>query len=209
MRQSLFSLKMKIFEEELLEPLARFIRFKEGLKFITKDKKVILVDIGCGPELRFYKFAIKNGIIFKKYIGIDPLISNRLIKKFQNDKQITLIKNKLNNSFPVILNNVDYVVGFATLEHFTNPNLVLKNSLRALKIGGKVIFTTPSKRSKFILEFLSFKLGLISKREIEEHQNYFGKNTLIKIVNDCDKNAKVFHKYFELGMNNLLVITKK
>lgn len=35
---------MKIIDEELLEPTARFFRFKDGLKYIKKTRPIVLCD---------------------------------------------------------------------------------------------------------------------------------------------------------------------
>ena len=60
-----------IHNEPFLEPLARVFRFKKGIAEISNDKSIILVDIGCGPELRFYYFAKKHNVkIIKRNIII-------------------------------------------------------------------------------------------------------------------------------------------
>lgn len=191
-------------DEERLEPVARWFRFKEGLREISKEKPITIMDLGCGPKIRFYHFANKNGIKIKKYIGIDPLI-----KINSKDPQIKLIKSPINKKINLTSNSLDYIVGFAVLEHVDNPDYVLKECLRILKKGGKLILSTPTPRAKGVLEFLSFKLNLISPREIREHKNYFDKKILTSLVKSTYKNkTAIRHKYFELGMNNLLVVTK-
>lgn len=191
-------------KEPLFEPLARKIRFNKGLKYIDKTKPISLADLGAGPKLRFYFFSKQKGIKYKKYIAIDPLIQKQSVKI---NKKIKLIKSPLISKIPCPKNSLDYVVSFAVLEHLDKPEHILQESVRILKPGGKAIFTTPTYMAKSILEFLSFKLNLISKREILEHKNYFNKSKLIQLLN---KNffANINHQYFELGLNNLFVITK-
>lgn len=190
-------------EEELLEPVARQFRYRTGIKYIPKNKPVIIVDLGCGPKARFYKYATKKGVKIKKYIGIDPLIKSNLFT--QNN--IVIYKSSLNEKVPLPKGNADFVVGFAFLEHINNPEIIINDGLRVLKKGGRAIFTAPTPKAKKILEFLSFKLGLISKREIAEHKNYFTKDSLIELINDKN-NYKVIHSYFELGLNNIFVLEK-
>ena len=43
--------------------------------------------------------------------------------------------------------------------------------------------TTPSKKAKPLLEFLSFRLGVINKEDILEHKNYFDPNEIKIHVN--------------------------
>lgn len=195
------------FEEELLEPIARYFRFKQGLDHVDNKKRIVLADLGCGPKMRFCNYAVKNNIHFSKYIGIDPLLADSVIKKNQNNKKnILLINAPLKKEIPLKNNSVDYVTGFAFIEHIKNPTQILNDSLRILKPGGKAIFTTPSARAKSVLEFLSFGLGLISKAGVREHKNYFEKNDLIGMVKT--KGSFTYHKYFEPGFNNLFVIEK-
>ena len=194
--------------EELLEPFARLFRFKKSLDYISKSIPITVVDLGCGPEIRFYKFLIKNSVIINKYIGVDPLIDNSVISKYKGNNKVVLIKNPLTKSIPLDSNSVDLVVGFAFLEHVDNPEKILKDSYRLLKINSTAIYTTPTIPAKKVLEFLAYKLNLISKREIREHKNYFSKQSLIELLKSFKKNIIITHKYFEFGLNNLLFFKK-
>ncbi|SRR5260221_1271032 len=194
-------------EEEPLEPVARFFRFTNGQKFINKKNNFIIADLGCGPKIRFYKFLIDQGFNPKRYIAIDPLIQPSAIAKLSSSKKIIIKKSSLKKEVPLKNNSVDYVVGFAFLEHIDHPEKIINDAIRVIKKGGKVIFTIPSFKAKWILEFLSFKLGLISKREIAEHKNYFDKEKLISMIKN-KKDLKIYHSYFEAGLNNVLVIEK-
>lgn len=195
-------------KEELLEPLARLLRFKKSIDYFPKNTPITVVDLGCGPEIRFYKFLIKNGVRIKKYIGIDPLIDKNIIVNYKSNNKIMLIKNPLTKSVPIDSNSIDLVVGFAFLEHINNPRLLTKESYRILKKNGITLYTTPTISAKKILEFLAFKLNLISKREINEHKNYFSKKTLFELLTNFRKNIIVTHKYFEFGLNNLIYFKK-
>jgi len=200
---------MKIFEEEFLEPFLRQFRFKQAIKYIKKNKPLILLDLGCGPKIPFYFFAKKNKVMFKKYIAIDPLINKKLINFVRGDN-ILILNQSLIKKIPFPSLSVDYIVAFAFLEHIENPDDIIREALRILKPGGKIILTTPTPKAKKILEFLSFKLKLVSPREIAEHKNYFTKEDLLSLIPKNKKlHLKIIHHYFEFGLNNLLVIIKK
>jgi len=192
-------------EEALLEPLARLFRFREGTPQLIKHKPVIIVDLGCGPNTPFYFYLIQKGIKIKKYVGIDPLLSRKTIQHHNKNNTVQLIKNGLKKRIPLPSSQADYVVAFATLEHFNHPKGILDDAIRILKKGGKIILTTPTFRAKPLLEFLE-KIGLLSSREIHEHKRYFDKNSLRRII--VSKNVRVDHRYFEMGLNNLLIIEK-
>lgn len=196
---------MKLLKEELFEPIFRYLRFKAALPYFKRSKPITLLDLGCGRQISFYYFARKKGITFREYIGIDPLLSEDILRKNKNKKPIKLIKKSLKNKLPLKNNQVDYVVGFAFLEHIDNPDKILAESIRVLKNKGRAIFTTPTPKAKGVLEFLA-KMNLVSKREIEEHKNYFSKDKLLKFAGE--KNVKTTFSYFEFGFNSLLIIKK-
>ncbi len=194
--------------EESLEPLTRYFRFRKGITEISKSKPIRLIDLGCGPNISFYRYAKKRGINFHQYIGIDPRINLDTINGLKNNKEVKLIKKSLKESIPLSEGSVDYVVGFAFLEHVDCPKAILNESLKILKKNGKLIFTIPSIKAKKILEFLAFKLNLISKREIKEHKNYLDKKTMKNLINGLKYKTKFFHQYFEFKLNNFLVLEK-
>lgn len=199
---------MAFLREPLLEPVARWLRFKKGLQHVPRDRPLVILDIGCGPEPRFYHFA-KNKIQIKKYIGIDPHLSESIINQYKNDKNVDLIASKVNSVLPFSDSSVDIIVAFAVLEHLNNPKKVISECVRILKKGGKAVFTTPTPRAKKILEFLSYRLNVISKEEIDEHNFYYDKEKLENLISKKDQiNIKISHQYFEFGLNNIFVIKK-
>lgn len=199
---------MKIPDENILEPIIRYFRYRESIKYINKNKPVVIVDLGCGYEIGFYEYAIKHGIIFKQYIGIDPLINKMIIKKYKNNPTIKLIQNPINETILLNSKTVDYVIGLAFLEHLDNPQNMLPDIIRILKKEGLAIFTTPTKKARGILEFLSFKVGIISKSLMEEHKNYFNREEILDLLRPYQSKIEFTHKYFELDYNNLILIKK-
>ena len=199
---------MPLFEEELLDPLPRAFRFIKAFKELPKGVSLSIADLGCGPKIRAYYAMKKAHINISKYYGIDPLISHEVIKEFASNPKVTLVPRSFDTKIPLENSSVDFIVCLAVLEHIDNPKLILQDMLRVLKSGGKAIITTPTPSAKHILEFMSYKLGIFSRREIEEHQNYFLKEDLISMLKN-QKNINITHSYFELGLNNLLVVEKK
>ncbi|MBI3366558.1 hypothetical protein HY041_02950, partial [Candidatus Roizmanbacteria bacterium] len=112
---------MSFLHEPLFEPVARNLRFQKGIKEISRKKPIIMVDLGCGPKIRFYHFAKIHGIQFKKYIGIDPLLDFNLLQQYKKDKIVQLKKNQLNKKISLPSASVDYIVAFASIEHFNSP----------------------------------------------------------------------------------------
>lgn len=193
---------MPILQEELLEPIARYLRFREVVKYIDQKNNVHIADIGSGPNTPMKTYLRNNGIKISSYVAIDPLLNKR-------QKKVDIIKRPVIKRIPIKQKLKDYVIAAAFLEHIDNPKEILHEMIRITKPGGKIIITTPSPRAKTILEFLSDRLNLISRREIQEHKNYFDRGSLLKLLPKNKKSLKIYHKYFEFGLNNLLVIEKK
>jgi len=193
---------MALIDEELLEPLARLARFMTGIKYIPKKTPITLVDLGCGTKARFYFYSKKKGVKLKNYVGLDPLI------KIAKPPKARFIKKALQHKIPLPQNSAECVVGFAFIEHVKYPKDILKEIIRILKKDGVAIITTPTPKAKRLLEFLAFKSKLLSTREIDEHENYFDKKQLMQILKKEKGNVKILHKYFEFGLNNLLILRK-
>jgi len=188
-------------QEPLLEPIFRELRFgttKKSLKKILDSKKSIL-DFGCGPEAKFYSYLSDKKFKFKIYYGFDPLLKN----KNKCPKNMRLINNKQ----AIGRKKYDLVCMFAVLEHLDYPNFNFKFLTNSIKPGGYLLITTPTKMAKNVLEFLSYKLRVVSKREIAEHKHYF--NILeIKLLFKKYKLKPIESKLFEFGMNNFVLFKK-
>lgn len=180
--------------EKILEFVFRKLRERHLFNLIKNDS--IVCDLGCGSGK--FLMSVENKIA--KGIGVDRKV------KTQTNGKVIFIKGDLNKVLDLPSNSFDVVTILAVLEHLDNPNLLVKEAYRILKKDGKLIMTTPSKRSKPILEFLAFKLGVIERGHIEEHKNYFTKQKLTELLSGF-RGVKV--KPFEFGMNNLSIGVKK
>lgn len=189
-------------QEPVLEPIARHIRFQKTLKKIN-GHNIVIVDIGCGPNIAYYNYLQKKGIRVNQYVGLDPLIKDNVTR----NPRIKLINNSYNELLPLKSESVDYVVAHAVLEHVNDPKKFLLEMYRVVRPDGKILLTTPTPIAKYVLEFLAYKLNLISKREILEHKNYFNKERLFFILKNLN-NVIIKHRYFEFGMNNFIEIIK-
>jgi 2-polyprenyl-3-methyl-5-hydroxy-6-metoxy-1,4-benzoquinol methylase len=159
-------------------------------KFIPKN--CVLCDIGCGFNASFLQDMsnyIHNGYGFDKKVN-DKHFKNIVIKNFD-----------IGDRIPLENESVDCVTLLAVLEHLENPKKILSESNRILKTGGSVLITTPSLKSKSLLEFLSFRLHIVSPAEIQDHKHYFSKTELITLLEEAG-----FHQVavseFECGLNN-------
>ncbi|NMC35844.1 methyltransferase domain-containing protein [Candidatus Beckwithbacteria bacterium] len=188
-------------DKPISEYILSYFRFRKASNEIKQDEAIALLDLGCGPTCQLFTWLQNHNYIIGKYVGIDPLVQVK-----NTNKQVKVIKQKLNGKLPFKTSTFDYVVGLAFLEHIDNPENLLAESFRVLKPGGKLIFTAPSKTLQPYLEFLA-RVGLVSRREIAEHKQYFDRKSLLNLV-PKEYQKKAAHHYFQFGLNNMLTIIK-
>lgn len=180
--------------ENMFEPYFRRKRIDMVKRYIKPDS--VVCDIGCGFDgtvLRGLQGHIRKGI------GIDKKVSN---KKFEN---IELRRILVDGRLPK-MEKSDCVLMLAVLEHLERPEEILMECRKTLKKGGKILLTTPSPKSKHILEFLSI-LRLVSTEEIRDHKHYFSPKELQGLLLKCGfRSIRV--KSFEAGLNTFAVALK-
>ena len=153
--------------EPILEQILARLRFNKAAKYIKVGS--IIADIGCGYNAEFLKSVSKK---IKKGVGFDVSVTKKGLPE-----NIALIKTDINKSIKEKINYFDAITALAVLEHVESPSKIIANTKNILKKGGELIITTPHKKLKPYLEFLS-KIGLLSKDEIGDHKTYFTHKTL-------------------------------
>lgn len=113
-----------------------------------------ILDVGCGGGLldRIIAQKLKTNVI-----GCD--ISQSLLKKLPDNKNVKLVSADA-FKLPLKDNSFKYVLCSEVLEHFENPQIVLKEIYRVLKNKGKVFITIPN---LYCYDSLEAKTKIISK----------------------------------------------
>lgn len=177
--------------------VARY-RLSKVLKFVDKGDRVL--DFGCGARSFLLDF-IKNKIKFG--VGMDYEVKNG--KK----GNIEYYQYKFQGKLPFKKNSFNKIYLLAVLEHI-EPNkveMLFKEFNRVIKDNGKIVLTTPTPKSKKILEFLAYKLKIISKEEIRDHKKYYNKQSIDDL---CQKTGlKMYlYKLFLASLNSYAVLEK-
>ncbi len=185
-------------KEPFLELVLRKLRIRKIIRRIPPGSR--LCDFGCGTHVLFLN-TIKSSLT--SGIGLDL----RLQPQF--DKKIALVKCDIDGDIPLKPNTLDVVTSLAVLEHLNNPANNLREAYRILKNGGLLILTTPSPASKKVLEFLAFRLGVLSRDMIGEHKQYFDRTNLRNMLT-CSgfEDEKIKINGFQMGFNNLVIAKK-
>lgn len=116
-----------------------------------------LVDVGCG---RGGLAAVLTGL-FERYVGCDLVA----YEGFPQAPWARFVQADLNQTpFPLEPGSADAVVSTETIEHLENPRAFMRELVRLVKPGGRVVITTPNQLS------LLSKLTLVVKNEFNAFQ---------------------------------------
>jgi len=182
--------------EELLEPMLRRARLGKALPAIRRYPQCRLLDFGCGWEARLLKDVepyISRGV------GID-----RRAPAVESDK-LTTLRVDLEATLPFEPDTFDVITMLAVLEHLNDPLRVLGEIRRVLSPRGTLILTVPSHAAKPVLEFLAYRLHLVSHAEIADHKRYYGRRDLDALAAQAGFRMRA-HRYFQLGFNNFATL---
>lgn len=188
--------------EPWLEGVLASLRYRRSLAFLRRlaaerGREVLGLDLGCGYHGRFV--ALAGALPAVRFRGADVRV--RL-------DEPSLIAMDL--EAPAPLDFVpDVVTMHAVIEHLPRPERVVAWVHEVLAPGGYLLATVPSRRSQPLLEFLAFRLGVISRAEIEDHERYYDRSDLEELLlPPGGPFAGLEHRYFQLGMNNWVVARK-
>lgn len=160
-----------------------------------------VLDFGCGHQamiLRALQPDIKLGIGLDYDATPGRLASNLEIRQFH-------FKDRL--EFPD--GYFDHVTILAVLEHIAPEQVdpLFGEFRRVLADGGRVLITTPTPAAQPVLEFLAFKLHLISKPEIADHRHYYSEADLRALAGRHDLAFDTYRRFL-FGFNCFAALTK-
>ena len=146
------------------EKILASLRYLKIRKYIDSVSHPICVDIGCGFHGGFLR-RIENRI--GGGYGFDIRANEAKYGK------IRIINNsKYHGRVPLKNEKADYVFMLAVLEHLPVDTPLLSEAVRVLKRNGYFIVTTPAPAAKPVLEFLSFRLHLVSEESINSGRHF-------------------------------------
>ncbi len=187
-----------------LDHLIYSLRVSTIKKYCAQCRWKVVADVGCWYNAVFLRY-IQNKYAPRKSIAYDLNLHKTELQKVS----IECIEGDLNEPLQ-LTEPVDCIFATAILEHLEQPVSFLSECYKHLAPGGCLLLTTPSVWSQPVLEFLAYKLHVISEEEIRDHKEYFDKEKLLAYYEKAGFDLKnVHHEYFEIYMNNLVVAYKK
>jgi len=185
-------------KEALLEPVLRRMRIRQVLPVLLRHPDCRLLDVGCGWEAKLLK-SVEPYV--GSAVGIDfkaPVLATA---------KLTTISATLTDTLPFPDAAFDVVTLLAVLEHLSHPDAMVREIARVLKPDGQVVLTVPSFAARPVLEFLAFRLHIVSEAEIRDHKRYYDRASLQALLVDTGLHIDR-HRYFQAGMNNFVLATR-
>lgn len=184
-------------KEPILEPILRRLRLSKVLKHIPSG--AVLLDVGCGTKAAFLRYISPR---IKQGVGVDFKVS-----PFK-EKNLEVSKLMFSGQLPFPDQTFDVVTMLAVLEHIEHEAEILREIQRVLVPGGKLILTVPSVWAQPVLEFLAYRLKIVSEAEIRDHKRYYNRAKLHRVLVDEGGFKNFNHRYFQLWMNNFCTVNK-
>jgi 2-polyprenyl-3-methyl-5-hydroxy-6-metoxy-1,4-benzoquinol methylase len=132
-----------------------------------------VLDVGCGYNATFLRY-IQQHYNPRQCSAFDLVLNKESLQQ----ANIICREGDLNNPFPQT-EKYDLIFATAILEHLEQPISFLQECFATLAPGGRLLLTTPSIYSQPVLEFLAYKLHIISEEEIRDHKEYYDKKKLL------------------------------
>ncbi len=160
-----------------------------------------VLDFGCGHQalfLRSVQGRLRSGVGVDYDATPSRPAANLEIRNFH-----------FKDRFEFADRNFDHVTILAVLEHIPldQVSVLFREFHRILADGGSVLLTTPTPASRPVLEFLAFRLKIISGPEIADHKHYWNRADLAALA-ARDGFALEHYHTFQAGLNSFAVLRK-
>ena len=145
---------------DALESLIHGLRYRAVMRHFHDGGR--LADLGSGNEPRFL-LTVKDRV--ERCWGLDPWA-----QPF-DDGKLTVTRGDITKRLPFEDAFLDQITCLAVLEHVDDPPPILRECLRCLRSGGRLIVTTPSHLGILVHELMR-RLGLVRDVKEDEHHDF-------------------------------------
>jgi len=177
--------------------IAKFRSREIKKNFNLEDKKIL--DFGCGSNFK----ELKN-----RYSACSKVtLIDKLGEPFKHENtEFINFNNDLNDlDEKITYKDYDFIFLLAVIEHLDEPENIIKILKKKISDNGILFITAPGKKSKWILEFLGYKLKIINAELLREHKRYYDELEYEKLSKLADTKIIKFY-YFEFGLNTVCLM---
>jgi cyclopropane fatty-acyl-phospholipid synthase-like methyltransferase len=162
-----------------------------------------VLDFGCGQQ-NWLLNAVSDYI--HKGVGVDPSLRDPQTSGRILGFSGTIEDFRLDHPEQ----RFDVVTWLAVIEHFDRQFAIheLRHCRSLLHPQGRLLLTTPRPRSKALLEFLAFRMKVISDEEIRDHKVYYDRALLAETLETAGF-SMTHYETFQFGLNSLAVAVKR
>ncbi|MCF6294154.1 MAG: class I SAM-dependent methyltransferase [Flavobacteriaceae bacterium] len=173
--------------------------FNFAKQYIEEEDSVLEIGSGSG----FFAKKISN----KKYKGLE--FNDRAIYDAKK-KGIQLIKQSIEDYSNQNISKYDVVCSFHVLEHVKDPYIFIKDSLKTLKVGGKMIVSVPFDESPLtnsvnhVLNMPPHHISRWNKASLDEIAQIFNLDIVASKNHFVNDNIPFKHYFKELFLGKTL-----
>ena len=179
-----------------LEQFLNRLRTKKIKNYIS-GKNVL--DFGCGQSAWTARNLSKD---CTSIVGVDASLDldKSRIGRIRLFKDLCSVQNQ----------TFDVILMLAVIEHIRPFDFrdLLNQFLDITDERGVIVATIPTTKSRPVLEFLSYRLGLIDPSQIRDHKVYYDDLWLNEILAETSWKLS-FYKTFQFGLNSLVVLSRE
>jgi SAM-dependent methyltransferase len=162
-----------------------------------------VADLGSGHDYPLLRYLCRTGRA-KRGIAVDITYDTS-----RSTPEIETLEADLGQPLDLPSSSVDAVLSVAVLEHLDDPLFHLREALRILRTGGRIVVTSPAPSSQWLLELLAYRLHVIDEREIRDHRRYYGENDIRGLLADAGfAGESIRYQTFLFGLNQLATAEK-
>lgn len=165
-----------------------------------------VLDFGCGIHLRTLRLI---GAKARARYGIDSAFAST--SAYTTDDGICVVGSfeDLRQALIQDRQKITCILSLACFEHLEPANCreVLKELADIAAPNCLLVGTVPTPPAKPVLEFLSYRLRLIDRTQIEDHKIYYDQGTLSQMINGTGWEM-IEYRRFQLGMNSFFRFKK-